>query len=82
MVLAFASGRVAGEYKVTSFDRVVEGEAGFKRGNRVRLAVFELSETPASRCGIFLRVLDHKLNVRGIPSHKRLGTAKNLVVFL
>src|SRR5580700_4129472 len=82
MVLAIASGCVAGEYKVAGFDRVVAREAGFERCSRVRFAVFELSKPPTTRRGVFSGVLDHKLNVRGGPGHERLGASKDFVVFL
>ena len=42
-----------GEDKVASFDRLVAGEAGFERRRGVRFAVFELSESPTTRRGVF-----------------------------
>ena len=51
--MAFALGRVLGEDKVPSFDRLVAGEAGFKQRLIRRFAVFELSESPAARRGVF-----------------------------
>ena len=71
-----------GENKVASFDRQVAGEAGFEICFVVRFAAFELSEPPSARRGVSFRVLDHKLNIRGISGHERLGSAKDLVVFL
>src|SRR5579864_3299545 len=75
-------GCVTGEDKVTSFDRLVAGIAGFEVRFLVSFAVFKLSEPPAAGRGIFLGVLDHKLNIRGGASDERLGTAKDFVVFL
>ena len=71
-----------GEDKVASFDRLVAGKAGFEQRRVGRFAVFELSKPPATCRGIFFRVLDHKLNVRGGSGHERLGAAKDFVVFL
>src|SRR6267378_1460821 len=45
-------------------------------------AIVELSEPPAARRGVFLGVFDHKLNVLGEAGNKRLGSAKDFVVFL
>jgi hypothetical protein len=41
------------EDKIAGFDRLVAREAGFEIRLVVRFAVFELSEPPATRCGIF-----------------------------
>ena len=50
---------------------------------RYRLAIRrEVTEPPSARSRILCRVLDHKLNVRGGTGHKRLGLAKDFVVFL
>jgi hypothetical protein len=53
MVLALASGRVACEDKVASFDWLVAGEAGLKQNLVGRLAVFELSKPPTARRSVF-----------------------------
>jgi hypothetical protein len=46
--------RVLGKDKVASFDRFVAGKALLQRGLvGVRFAVFELSEPPAARGGVF-----------------------------
>ena len=37
--------------------------------------------TPTAGCGVFGRVLDHKLYVGGGPGYERLGAAKDLVIF-
>ena len=71
-----------GKDEVASFDRLVAGEAGFELRRVGSFAVFELSKPPATGRGIFLRVFDHKLNVRGGSGHERLGAAKDFVVFL
>src|SRR5271165_4699711 len=71
---------IMGEDKVASFDRLVAGKAGFKQRRVRSFAVFELSKPPAAGRGIFFRVFDHKLNVRGGSGHERLGTAKDFVV--
>ncbi len=55
---------VMGKDKVARFDRFVAREACFQQGLICRFAIFELSETPAARGGVFSGVLDHKLNVR------------------
>jgi len=69
--------------KVLSFSRLVAGKAGFYHRLPDRFTVVELSKPPASRRGIFFCVLDHKLNpVLGWAGHKRLLSAKGLVVFL
>ena len=70
------------EDKVASLDRLVAGKAGFEQRRIRRFAVFELSKPPATGRGIFFRVFDHKLNVRGGSGHERLGTAEDFVVFL
>src|SRR5271154_3918804 len=82
MVLDLASGRVVGEDKVASFDRLVARKAGFEQRFVRRFAVFELSKSPATRRSVFSGVLHHELNVRGGTGHERLGTAKDFVVFL
>jgi hypothetical protein len=60
----------------------VAGEAGIHQRLVARFAVFEVSEGPTARLGVLFRVLDHKLNVRGAAGNERLGSAKDLVVFL
>src|SRR5215469_15872545 len=76
------SGCVPGEDEVARFGLIVAGEAGFHKRLLAGFAVFEVSESPAARRGVFLRVLDHKLNVCGGAGDERLGLAKDLVVFL
>jgi hypothetical protein len=71
-----------GEDKIASFGLIVAGEAGIHQRLVARFAVFEVSERPAARLGVLFRVLDHKLNVRGGAGNERLGSAKDLVVFL
>src|SRR5271165_5119721 len=73
---------IMSEDKVASFDRLVAGKAGFEQRRVRRFAVFELSKPPATGRGIFFRVFDHKLNVRGGSGHERLRTPKDFVVFL
>jgi hypothetical protein len=73
---------VTGEDKVARFNLIVAGEAGLHERLFARFAVLEVSETPTARCGVFLCVLDHKLNVRRGAGYERLGLAKDLVVFL
>ena len=74
-----------GEDEVTIFDRLVAGKAGFEHSLDGGFAVLiELSEPPATRRGIPLGVLDHKLEV---PSWRGAGdeglrAAKYFVVFL
>src|SRR5262245_52866699 len=55
---------VTGEDKVTRFDLIVAGKAGFHEGLVARFAVLEVSETPTARRGVLFCILDHKLNVR------------------
>ena len=50
---AYSSGRVMSENEVSSFDRLVAGEAGFEQRLIRRFAVFELSEPPAARRSVF-----------------------------
>src|SRR6266849_5640872 len=70
------------EDKVASFGLVVAGEAGIHKRLVARFAVFEVSEPPAARRGVLFGFLDHELNVRGGAGNERLGSAKDLVVFL
>jgi hypothetical protein len=42
--------------------------------------VVEVTEPPTSGSGVFLWVLDHKLNVRRSPGNERLVTVKSFVV--
>jgi len=56
-------------------------KAAFHKRRCARFAVREVTEPPAAGCGIFFRVLNHKLNVRRRPRHKRLDLAKDFVVF-
>ncbi len=56
---------VMSEDKIASFNRFVARKASFELRRVVRLAVFELRETPAARRGVLSRILDHELNVRG-----------------
>src|SRR5437868_5942754 len=56
-------GCVLGEDKVVIFGRRVAGKAGLVHGFAIGLAVGELRKSPASGRGIFLRILDHELNV-------------------
>src|SRR5262245_34346518 len=59
------------------------GKAGLEHGLVGGFAVVELSESPAAGRGVLLRVLDHELKpVLWRPGHERLGTTKDLVVFL
>jgi hypothetical protein len=70
-----------GEDKVAIFDRLVTGEAGFEQRLAGRFAVFELSKPPTTSRGIFLRVLDHKRNVRGGSGHERFRNGQRLCCF-
>ena len=76
------SGCILGEDEVARSFRVAGG-AGFEQRLGARFTVFiEVSEAPSARRGVFLRVLDHKLNVGGWPGNEGLGTAKDFVIFL
>jgi len=73
---------VPGEDKVASFGLMVAGEAGLHPRHVRSFAVFEVSEPPAAPGGVLFRVLDHELNVCWDAGNERLGSAKDLVVFL
>src|ERR1700690_3193701 len=77
-----ASTRITSKNQVTRFGLLVAGEAAFHKCRVARFAVCEVSEPPAAGCSVLFRVLDHKLNVRGLPGNERLSLAKDLVVFL
>jgi hypothetical protein len=51
--IGLTSGRVAGEDKVASLDRLVAGEASLEQNLVGRFAVFELSKSPTARRGVF-----------------------------
>src|SRR5581483_1996690 len=73
---------VAGEDQIALFHLLVTGKAGLHYYVVNWLAVtVEVTEPPASRGGVLLRVLDHKLNVRRRPGNERLITSKGFVVF-
>src|ERR1700739_2682633 len=46
-----------------------------------RVAACKLSESPAGGRGVVFGVLDHELNIPGLPCNERLFTAKDFVVF-
>src|ERR1700721_1726172 len=56
------------------------GKACFVQCLTVRFAVLELSKPPARRRGVFLRILDHELEIRRGPGNERLFSAKDRVV--
>ena len=58
------------------------GEAAIHECRVGGFAVCEVTEPPAACRGVLFRILDHKLNVRGDAGNERLGSAKDLVVFL
>src|SRR5215469_17199754 len=71
------------EDQIGQYGLLVAGEAGLHKRGIARLAIgVEVSEPPATRCGVLGCVLDHKLNIRGLARDKRLGTAKDSVIFL
>src|SRR5688572_27265528 len=75
--------RVTGEDKIASFDRLVAGVALSHQGLTGGFAVVEVSEPPAARRGILLRVPDHELDpVLRVTRHEGLGPAKGPVVLL
>src|SRR5260370_35709460 len=41
-----------------------------------------MTEPPAACHGVLFRIPDHKLNVRGLAGYERLGSTKDLVIFL
>jgi hypothetical protein len=66
---------VVSENVVAIFSRLVAGEARCVQRFIARFTVRKVGETPAARCGVFLRVLDHELNVHGGPGKGRSEVA-------
>src|SRR5215475_1640788 len=73
---------VLGVNVVTSFDRHVARETSVEIRLWIRFAVFELSEPPTARLGVFLGIFDHELDIQGRTGNKRLFTSKYFIVFL
>ena len=69
------------EDKVASFGRLVAGKAVL-RHHVDGFTIAKLSEPPAAGRGVFSRVFDHELNVRGQAGDERLGMAKDFIIFL
>src|SRR5580658_1194395 len=67
---------VVGEDIVAVFRGRVTGEAGFVQRLVARLSVLKVSEAPAGRRGILLRVLNHELNIYDGPDKERLSAGK------
>src|SRR6516164_6392561 len=66
------SRRVSGEDVVAILGRLVAREACLMQCLVARFAIFEVCKTPDARCGVFLRVLDHELNILGGVGNGRL----------
>jgi len=60
-----------------------QGKTGFHKCIVASLAIRgEVTEAPAASRSVFCGVLDHKLNIGGLPGNKRLVAAKDFVVCL
>src|ERR1041385_106535 len=82
------SRRVAGEYEVTILRGLVAGVAGLVKRLVARLSVREVRKSPAAGRGIFLRVLDHELDIldrpgdEGFEAEAGEANGQDLVVFI
>src|SRR5580704_17556042 len=69
-------GCITREHIIAIFHRNVAGKASFVQRLVARLSARKVSETPAARRGILLRILHHELHIHRPPNHQRFRAGK------